>query len=232
MSNKFQCYEIWRPNIPNNGCSKQCQECKAKQEYNNEIEITKTAESQLRKNFYCGDEVDYGEQCSSQCDGCVDATGVDYGFLPPEEQCTCKTGEPYNNTCCKVHGSIPKEDLGYTTKSGINVSDEFVRALMIPKERFDHFTSEASCQECEKSLENCKCTEETLFSDNWESNRATPKEKLEVLVHTWQQQQIQYEALAEKYKENEHNFKKYKYKAMATRDCWKELLKTINEMKW
>ena len=38
-----------------------------------------------KKNFYCGDEVDHGEQCSFQCDGCVDATGVDYGYLPKEE---------------------------------------------------------------------------------------------------------------------------------------------------
>lgn len=37
-----------------------------------------------KMNFYCGDEVDYGEQCSEQCDKCVDATGVDYGFLPIE----------------------------------------------------------------------------------------------------------------------------------------------------
>ena len=37
-----------------------------------------------KKNFYCGDEVDYGEQCDFQCDRCVDATGVDYGYLPKE----------------------------------------------------------------------------------------------------------------------------------------------------
>jgi hypothetical protein len=30
-------------------------------------------------------------------------------IIPQEEQCTCKLGEPYNNACCKVHGSIPKE---------------------------------------------------------------------------------------------------------------------------
>jgi hypothetical protein len=39
-----------------------------------------------KKNFYCGDEVDYGEQCDFQCDRCVDATGVDYGYLPNEER--------------------------------------------------------------------------------------------------------------------------------------------------
>jgi hypothetical protein len=159
-------------------------------------------DNRLRKNFYCGDEVDYDEQCFEQCENCNDCIGVDYGFLPPEEQCTCKTGEPYNNTCCKVHGSIPKEDLSYTTKMGITVSDKMARALMIPKESFG------------------------------KAGDSNEKSRLELLVHTWKQQQIQYEALAESHKENEHNFKKYKYKAMATRDCWKELLKTINEIKW
>ena len=32
-------------------------------------------------NFYCGNEVDYDEQCQNQCDRCVNATGVDYGKL-------------------------------------------------------------------------------------------------------------------------------------------------------
>jgi hypothetical protein len=64
-----------------------------------------------KKNFYCGDEVDYGEQCSFQCERCVDCTGVDYGYLP-------------------------KEDLGYTTKMGIKVVDGMVRPLMVPKKYF------------------------------------------------------------------------------------------------
>lgn len=34
-----------------------------------------------KKNFYCGDKVDYDEQCNEQCSGCVDAKGVDYGYL-------------------------------------------------------------------------------------------------------------------------------------------------------
>lgn len=29
--NSFDCYEIWRPNIPVNGCKKQCKECENKQ---------------------------------------------------------------------------------------------------------------------------------------------------------------------------------------------------------
>ena len=28
---KFICYEIWRPNIPDNGCVEQCKECKERQ---------------------------------------------------------------------------------------------------------------------------------------------------------------------------------------------------------
>lgn len=27
----FSCYEIWRPNIPDDGCKSQCKECKEKQ---------------------------------------------------------------------------------------------------------------------------------------------------------------------------------------------------------
>lgn len=30
-SNDFDCYEIWRPNIPDYGCTKQCKECAEKQ---------------------------------------------------------------------------------------------------------------------------------------------------------------------------------------------------------
>ena len=39
---------------------------------------------ELKKNFYCGDEVDYDDKCLEQCDRCVDASGVDYGCLPEE----------------------------------------------------------------------------------------------------------------------------------------------------
>ena len=29
---QIECYEIWRPNIPDNGCSVQCKECAAKEQ--------------------------------------------------------------------------------------------------------------------------------------------------------------------------------------------------------
>ena len=50
---------------------------------------------------------------------------------------------------------------------------------------------------------------------------------MEKLIKMWQERQKHYEDLAEKYKDNEHNFKKFTYKAMATRDCWKELFTEI-----
>jgi hypothetical protein len=40
----------------------------------------KLENSKRKRNFYCGDKVDYDEQCLNQCDQCVDATGVDYGY--------------------------------------------------------------------------------------------------------------------------------------------------------
>jgi hypothetical protein len=35
----------------------------------------------IKKNFYCGDEVDYDDKCLEQCDNCNNATGVDYGYI-------------------------------------------------------------------------------------------------------------------------------------------------------
>jgi hypothetical protein len=34
---KFICYEIWRPNIPDNGCTTQCKECKDRQRYEEQV---------------------------------------------------------------------------------------------------------------------------------------------------------------------------------------------------
>ena len=34
-SEQFDCYEIWRPNIPADGCKTQCKECAEKQKQSN-----------------------------------------------------------------------------------------------------------------------------------------------------------------------------------------------------
>ena len=46
---------------------------------------------------------------------------------------------------------------------------------------------------------------------------------MENLILEWQKRQQKYEELADKYKDDAHNNRKFTYKAMATRDCWKEL---------
>lgn len=61
-----------------------------------------------------------------------------------------------------------KEDLGYTTKTGIKVSDEMVRATMIPKEYFGKEEQKLSVR-LENSLTNFNLTiEEVLKIDNYE----------------------------------------------------------------
>ena len=50
-------------------------------------------EVQCRYNFYAGQDLTHYKI-----------------IIPKEEQCSCKVGEPYNNACCKIHGSIPKKE--------------------------------------------------------------------------------------------------------------------------
>jgi hypothetical protein len=52
---------------------------------------------------------------------------------------------------------------------------------------------------------------------------------MEKLIEMWRLRHLKYVELAEKHKDNEHNYKKFTYKAIATRDCWKELLAEITE---
>lgn len=59
----------------------------------------------------------------------------------------------------------------------------------------------------------------------------TLENKLKSLFWKWQRRQVEYERLAEKHSANEHNCKKFTYKAVATRDCWKELINLLNKHK-
>jgi hypothetical protein len=53
------------------------------------------------------------------------------------------------------------------------------------------------------------------------------EEKLKELIDEWRNRQHLYEDMAERYKDNPRNNAKYVYKALGTRDCWKELLTLI-----
>jgi hypothetical protein len=56
-------------------------------------------------------------------------------------------------------------------------------------------------------------------------------DKLQSLVVEWHQRQLHYQDVAEDNITHEHTNRKFTYKAMATRDCWKELLTLLNETK-
>ncbi len=114
------------------------------------------------------------------------------------------------------------------------------------------------CKDCNKSLEDCTCIEDTIELPNQalkdaaerlkgkelfkESNdrarkilseikslpiQETLEDKLKSLVEEWRKRQEHYIDVAYKHVDNAHNNRKFTYKAMATRDCWKELLKLI-----
>jgi hypothetical protein len=59
----------------------------------------------------------------------------------------------------------------------------------------------------------------------------TLEDKLQSLVVKWHQRQLHYQDVAEDNITHEHINRKFIYKAMATRDCWKELLTLLNESK-
>ena len=67
--------------------------------------------------------------------------------------------------------------------------------------------------------------------DSLPKQETTLEDKFKSLVSKWQEQQVHYEILAEQYVDDQHNNRKFTYKAMATRDCWKELLKIIENEK-
>jgi len=80
-----------------------------------------------KKNFYCGDKFDYDEQCLEQCDTCVDKKGVDYGYLPKDEQ--------------KKH---------------------LIDMMKLDEESGLYDEAKQECKDCNKSLEECTCLEDTI----------------------------------------------------------------------
>ncbi len=81
------------------------------------------------------------------------------------------------------------------------------------------------CEQKQHLIDMMKADEEVnIYSESVEN-------KLKALVEHWKKRQILYENLTQKYKASEHTCKKFTYKAIATRDCWKELLKLIEDEK-
>jgi hypothetical protein len=107
---------------------------------------------------------------------------------------------------------IPKEEPKQSTKNRIlsETSEEIKQRVRDAANKL--VTEEAKC-ECGQNL-SCECI--------------TELDPFEELVNTWRQRQIHYEDVAAYNIDNQHTNRKFTYKAMATRDCWKELLTLIN----
>lgn len=63
------------------------------------------------------------------------------------------------------------------------------------------------------------------------AKQETLEDKLKSLIEEWRKRQEHYIDIADRNLDHEHTYRKFIYKAMATRDCWKELLKLIEDGK-
>jgi hypothetical protein len=110
----------------------------------------------------------------------------------------------------------------YLIKDGVQaIDDEFLQ----------WFVKNPSCEEVEVETffgfaENC-----LIIIPQEESKQDTIEDKLKLLVNEWQERQINYETSANNFIKDHSNNIKFTYKAMATRDCWKELLELIEDGK-
>jgi len=108
-------------------------------------------EQELKKNFYCGDEVDYDEKCLEQCDRCVDAKGVDYGYLPKEIHLEDIFNDEKKEGIKKL---IQKQKL-------IDMMEQD-EELGLYEETKCHCGLELDCKDCSQSLQICTCIEDTI----------------------------------------------------------------------
>jgi hemerythrin len=88
---------------------------------------------------------------------------------PKQEKCTCEVGHPYNNLCCKVHGSISQEE----PKQHVDFINQNIEEFNENLENFKKLVSDETspalkdfakmfknhCLECNKNLEECSCKE-------------------------------------------------------------------------
>jgi hypothetical protein len=92
---------------------------------------------------------------------------------------------------------IPKKDLGYTTKMGIEVSDEMVRETMIPKDRFDDYHYKETFESRQYYIPKEEPKQEFPFFDK-EKSEAITKEGQKIVREL--QSNIQQETLEEAFK--------------------------------
>ena len=84
---------------------------------------------------------------------------------------------------------------------------------------------------CIKDICSCNTGPKQEMTPEESYKEETLRDKLESLVVQWHQRQEHYVDVAYKHVDDAHNNRKFTYKAMATRDCWKELLTLLNSHK-
>jgi hypothetical protein len=106
---------------------------------------------ELKKNFYCGDEVDYDDKCLEQCENCNDATGVDYGHLPKEIHLEDVFNDEKKEGIKKL---IQKQKL-------IDMMEQDEQLGLYQETECD-CGLELDCKDCSQSLQDCTCIEDTI----------------------------------------------------------------------
>jgi hypothetical protein len=104
-------------------------------------EIIYRPKNKIRKNFYCGNKVDFDEQCGHQCENCVDCTNVDYGFIDESRDralsleevafkkypdYVCESFDPYAKFFRSVfiEGVMFEREMNYSIKETENIAKE------------------------------------------------------------------------------------------------------------
>jgi len=127
-----------------------------------------------KKNFYCGDKVDYDEQCTSQCDRCVDAKGVDYGYLPEEEK-------TLTNMTCTCMRPSPGDFTANCRNCGFRIKDKFDHSLDALKSAVkDKYPEQTKCYCGHTTTCDCGPEQEITLEDIFnEEKRQGVKELIE-----------------------------------------------------
>lgn len=144
------------------------------------------------------------------------------------ENSTCEfveVEETFPSLCCV---SIKKEGKTKMNSACMERNRCLFYVIIIPKEKSctQNVVDEAM-KIVSKDVRQPKCVRDGLVT---EQKQETLEDKIQMLISEWQQRQDNYEDIARTAK-NEHTDRKFTYKAVATRDCWKELLKVIEQNK-
>jgi hypothetical protein len=102
-------------------------------------------------------------------------------IIPKEEQCSCKVGEPYNNACCKIHGSIPKKEPEQELEKEMF---ELEQQLDIPSS-MRWYNSKPKQETLEEAAEKYKINikEAIQFGAKWQQERMYSEEEVIELLN-------------------------------------------------